>query len=167
MTDGHRHEVRWAQSDLHAQLQLVREQSHRSGRAPEIEVLVHVVTVTEDRAAVLADLSEQLQGPSPEVLASTPFVLVGTSAEITDQLVRQSELLGITRYVIREPAIEILQARPASTEMTGSRWRCETSAPQGAVCFEGLVSGGPRQRRVDTERPVHRRARKDPLQPQA
>lgn len=104
--DGHRHEVRWTSADLHAQLNVVHEESERCGTAPAIEALVQVVTVTEDRPHALADLSERLQGVPVGDLDKTPFVLVGTIEEMAAQLVRQAEQLGITRYVVREPAID-------------------------------------------------------------
>lgn len=39
-------------------------------------------------------------------VGSTPYLVVGTITEIVDQLQRQAEDFGITRYVIREPAID-------------------------------------------------------------
>jgi probable F420-dependent oxidoreductase len=104
--DGHRHEVRWASADLDAQLNVVHEESERCGTAPEIEALVQVVTVTNDRPHALADLSERLQGVPVDDLGLTPFALVGTVEEMAAQLGRQAEQLGITRYVVREPAID-------------------------------------------------------------
>lgn len=106
LPDGHRHEVRWSGADLDAQLRLIGDESERSGTAPEMEALVQVVTVTKNRPRILADLSERLHGVSLDVLDDTPFVLVGTTEEMAAQLVRQSEQLGITRYVVREPAVE-------------------------------------------------------------
>lgn len=104
--DGHRHEVRWTVAELDAQLELIRDQSGRSGTAPEIESLVHVVTVTDDRLQSLSDLTGRLQGTTDDDLDRTPFVLVGSVKEMAAQLVRQARELGITRYVVREPAVE-------------------------------------------------------------
>lgn len=106
-SDGHQHEVRWTRSDLDAQLALIRDECMWSGRAPEVEALVHVVTVTDDRAESLARLSEE-HGISVADLEQTTFVLVGTVEEMAAQLVDQAARLGITRYVVREPSIQPL-----------------------------------------------------------
>jgi probable F420-dependent oxidoreductase len=106
--DGHRHEVRWSQGELVAQLKVIRDESGRAGTAPEIEALVQVVTVTDNRTQVLADLSGRLNGTPVPVLDRTPFVLVGSIDEMAAQLVRQAGEFGITRYVVREPAAESL-----------------------------------------------------------
>ncbi|MGH3448488.1 MAG: hypothetical protein ACRDP4_12790 [Nocardioidaceae bacterium] len=59
---------------------------------------------------MLAELSEQVPGASPEDLAETPFVLVGSVEEMAEQLLRQSDQLGITRYVVREGAIDPVES---------------------------------------------------------
>jgi len=107
--DGHRHELRWTSADLGAQLELVRQESERCGTAPEIEALVQAVTVTDDRSHALAELSERTQGVPVGDLGTTPFALVGTIKEMAAQLGRQAEQLGITRYVVRQPAIDPIE----------------------------------------------------------
>jgi alkanesulfonate monooxygenase SsuD/methylene tetrahydromethanopterin reductase-like flavin-dependent oxidoreductase (luciferase family) len=87
-------------------LGLVRAERERFGRSPEVEALVQRVIVTEDRAHALAELSEQLPGTTPDELDQTPFLLIGTIAQMAEQLTRQAEQLGITRYVVREPALD-------------------------------------------------------------
>jgi probable F420-dependent oxidoreductase len=106
LPDGHQHEVRWTPEHLDAQLAIVRAEGRALGTAPDLEALVQVVTVTEDREAVLADLAAQVPGATAEHLARTPFVLVGTVEQLAEQLTRQAEQLGITRYVVREPALD-------------------------------------------------------------
>ena len=106
LPDGHRHEVRWSSADLDDQLSLIRHESGRVGTTLEVEALVQVVTVTNDRGQALADLRDQLPGGSADDLAETPFVLVGTVEEMAQQLLRQAQQLGISRYVVRETAVE-------------------------------------------------------------
>jgi alkanesulfonate monooxygenase SsuD/methylene tetrahydromethanopterin reductase-like flavin-dependent oxidoreductase (luciferase family) len=65
--------------------------------------------MTCDGPRALAELSDQLHGVSTDVLADTPFVLVGTVQEMAAQLVRQAERFGITRYVVREPAVQAVE----------------------------------------------------------
>jgi probable F420-dependent oxidoreductase len=109
LPDGHRHEARWTQADLRRQLQLVEDEARRVGRAPVIEALVQAVRVTGDRAAVIEELSGRVSGASPDDIASTPFVLIGSHEEMARQLVTQAEQLGITSYVVREPAVPDLE----------------------------------------------------------
>jgi probable F420-dependent oxidoreductase len=109
LPDGHRHETRWTQTDLRRQLQLVRDEARRAGRVPVIEALVQAVVVTGDRAAASTELSARVAGASAEDISRTPFVLIGSHEEMARQLVAQAEDLGITSYVVREPAVPDLE----------------------------------------------------------
>ena len=55
LADGHRHEVRWSEEQLAAQLRTVRDASRRAGTSPAVEVLVQHVIATDDRAAAIED----------------------------------------------------------------------------------------------------------------
>jgi probable F420-dependent oxidoreductase len=109
LPDGHRHEVRWSAADLDRQLGIVRKEAQLAGTRPAIEVLVQAVEVTGTRAAVLEDLSGKFSGATAQDLAGTPFLLVGRHEEMAAQLVTQAEQLGITRYVVREAAVPVLE----------------------------------------------------------
>jgi probable F420-dependent oxidoreductase len=105
LADGHLHEPRWSAADLQRQLRLIRAEAQRAGRQPVIEALVHVVTVTEDRDAAVRRIADRMAITPPADVARTPFALIGTHAEMAAQLRRQSEELGISSYVVREPAV--------------------------------------------------------------
>jgi probable F420-dependent oxidoreductase len=105
LPDGHHHEARWSGEDLRRQLQLVRDEAQRAGTAPVVEALVQAVTVTEDRASSITQISGRITGASAEDVARTPFLLVGTYEEMAAQLLAQAEEFGITRYVVREAAV--------------------------------------------------------------
>ena len=109
LPDGHHHEVRWSQAALRRQLQLVREEAQLAGTRPVIEALVQRVRVTGDRAAALEDVSAEIRGASPEDVARTPFLLIGSHDEMAAQMLRQAEELGITSYVVREQAVADLE----------------------------------------------------------
>jgi alkanesulfonate monooxygenase SsuD/methylene tetrahydromethanopterin reductase-like flavin-dependent oxidoreductase (luciferase family) len=109
LPDGHHHEARWSAGDLRRQLQLVRDEARRAGTAPIVEALVQAVTVTEDRASSITQLSEQIAGASAEDAARTPFLLVGTYEQMAAQLLAQAEELGIASYVVREAAVPHLE----------------------------------------------------------
>lgn len=110
LPDGQRHEARWTDADLHAQLYLIQMEAQRAGSTPELEALVQVVTVTEDRSGGMEELAGRLAGVSPDDVDGTPFALIGTVEEMAAQLRRQAEELGISRYVVRESAVEPMTA---------------------------------------------------------
>ena len=105
LADGHHHEARWSGADLRRQIQLVREAAQRAGNAPVLEALVQIVTVTKDRAAAIQEISDRLPGATVGDVARTPFALVGTHEEMAAQMRAQAEEFGISRYVVREPAV--------------------------------------------------------------
>ncbi len=110
LPDGQRHQVRWTGADLHQQLRLVQQEAQRAGNAPELEALVQAVIVTGDRSGSIEELAGRLTGASAEDVAETPFVLIGTVEEMAAQMRRQAEELHITRYVVRESAVEAMAA---------------------------------------------------------
>ncbi len=109
LPDGHYHEARFLSAHLQRQLRLVREEAQRAGNEPVIEALVQHVTVTQDRATKLAEISEKMPGVSPEDVAQTPFLLVGTHEQLAAQLLTQAAQLGITSYVVRESAVPAME----------------------------------------------------------
>jgi len=109
LADGHNHEARWSRDDLRRQLQLVREEARQAGSTPVIEALVQVVTRTSDRAGSIEEICAKIPGASPEDIAHTPFLLIGSYEEMADQLLTQAEERGIASYVVREPAVPHLE----------------------------------------------------------
>jgi len=109
LPDGHLHEARWSQAELHRQLGIVRDEARQAGRSPVIEALVQVVRLTDDRAAAIEELSAKITGATAQDVAGTPFLLIGSHEEMAAQLVRQAEELGITSYVGREEAVPDLE----------------------------------------------------------
>lgn len=104
--DGHRHDVRWSSAELHKQLGIIGNVSASRAEGPDVEALVQVVTVTADRDQALAELATRFSGVSVQEAGSTPYLLIGTITEMVDQLRRQADDFGITRYVVREPALD-------------------------------------------------------------
>lgn len=109
LPDGHRHEVRWSAGELSGQLKVVRDEAQRAARSPVIEVLVQQVTVTANRAASISEISGRLAGASPQDLARTPYLLIGTYEEMAAQLLAQAAEFSISSYVVREPAVPHLE----------------------------------------------------------
>ncbi len=105
LPDGHTHLARWSQADLLGQLQLVGEQARLAGRAPVLEALVQTVLVTSDRDASIVQMSRRFPGATAPDIARTPYVLIGSYQQMAAQLRAQAEGLGITSYVVRQPAV--------------------------------------------------------------
>ncbi len=107
--DGHNHQVRWSAEDLQRQLQLIRDEARRAGNTPVIEALVQVVTVTDDREGAIREIVSQIPGGSPDDIAGTPYMLIGSQEEMAAQLRAQASEFGISSYVVREPAVPDLE----------------------------------------------------------
>lgn len=76
-------------------------------RADQIEwhVLIQMVLITEDRQAAAKDLAERYGQPADHLL-DTPMLLIGTVAEVADQVRRNQERYGFTYYTVHAPYLE-------------------------------------------------------------
>ena len=61
----------------------------------ELQVRVHLATVTPDRAGIVEQMAPAF-GLTPREAAETPHALIGSVAEICDQLVERRERWGIS-----------------------------------------------------------------------
>lgn len=113
LPDGHHHQVRWAEQDLRAQVDMVAACSEAAGRvgsrAPQLEALVQVVHATQDREEIAGGWAQRLAGATVEQVLTTPFMLIGTHEQMATQLLAQAARWGITRYVVREQAVSDLE----------------------------------------------------------
>ncbi|MEV4756441.1 TIGR03621 family F420-dependent LLM class oxidoreductase [Micromonospora sp. NPDC049559] len=107
LADGHTHEVRWRAQEIEAQLRCVAEGAAGRERPAPLEALVQRVAVTDDAEAVLAETAEHT-GMTVDELLATPFLLVGTEDEIVAAIAAHRRRWGVTRYVVREEALEPL-----------------------------------------------------------
>jgi probable F420-dependent oxidoreductase len=93
---------------LEDRLALVRAAG--SGRFDHLElnVLVQSVIVTNDRRGVADDLSRRIAELSPESALESPFLLIGTTDEIAEDLVARRDRFGISYVVVFGAAMEAL-----------------------------------------------------------
>jgi hypothetical protein len=106
----------WAPADVDDQVALVRDEAAAAGRpVPELHALVQVVDVTEDRGAALGRIAPHLPELSPEVLAETPYLLVGSVEAMVEQLLAARERWGISYVTARDEALAPVVARLAGT----------------------------------------------------
>ena len=80
--------------------------SRLDGRAAEINLLVQLVMVTEDRRAALADLRRFAPEMSVDEIGELPTLLVGSVRQIADQVVEMRERFGITYVTVLERSLD-------------------------------------------------------------
>ena len=75
-------------------------------RDVELNMLVFGMTVTDDRAAAVADLAARMEGAPAEMIDRSPFFLVGSLADMRTQLLRVREAFGVSYFNVRGEHIE-------------------------------------------------------------
>lgn len=116
LPDGHRHEVRWEADRLDTTVAYIRE--HAGARTVELNALVQMVQVTDDRESALRELLVDMPSLEFDDAAITPFLAFGTHDEIAQHLVQCRERWGISYFSVRsieefQPVIERLRALDA------------------------------------------------------
>jgi alkanesulfonate monooxygenase SsuD/methylene tetrahydromethanopterin reductase-like flavin-dependent oxidoreductase (luciferase family) len=101
LDDGHRHEARWRREQVDTQVEL-------AGGKP-VEALVQLVEVTDDAGKVYAEWAKDADVPEEDLVAA-PYLLVGTIEEIAAKIAAIESQWGITRFAVRKPAIEVVEA---------------------------------------------------------
>ena len=96
----------WKVSAVDERVQLVRATA--GDRYPELElnVLVQQVLVVADRRRAVEELAGHRNQLSPDEMLESPYVLVGTVDQITDDLRARRERWGFSYFTIREPYID-------------------------------------------------------------
>jgi probable F420-dependent oxidoreductase len=74
----------------------------------ELNALVQSVIITDDRRAAAEEATQRLPGLTPEEILDGPYLLIGTVDQIVGDLLARREQLGISYYVVFEPAMEAL-----------------------------------------------------------
>ena len=64
------------------------------------QVLVQRVVVTGRRRVAAEKIAAQIPGVDADLVLASPFVLLGTAAEIAEQLRRRSERFGIETWTV-------------------------------------------------------------------
>ncbi len=99
--DGHRHDVRWEAERLDATVASMRSAAGERWDAIELHALVQAVVVTDDRHEAATALATRVGITVADAL-STPFLCVGSHAEIAAHLRRCRERWGFTFYSVRD-----------------------------------------------------------------
>lgn len=101
LADGQNHEVRWEAERLDRVAGFLHREAEAQGRSVELQALVQVVQITDDREAATQALLDALPGLALDDALSTPFLAVGTVAEVADHLRRVRDRWGITYFTVR------------------------------------------------------------------
>lgn len=106
LADGHRHEVRWDAKRLDQQIQQVHDgaakRSEDQPRLPELNALVQVFSITDDSEAEIAALCQRVDGLTSAHIETTPYVLIGSVAEIAEKISACESRWGISYFVVRD-----------------------------------------------------------------
>jgi probable F420-dependent oxidoreductase len=100
--DGHRHAVDWSANKLDRQLGQVRSGAGERYDDLELNALVQMVQITDDREAALARVCEMVDGLTMDDAVDTPYLLIGTVDEMVLHLMTCRERWGISYFVVRE-----------------------------------------------------------------
>ena len=114
LADGVRHEVRWEADRLDQTVAHIWDQAGERADRLELNALVQSITVTDDRASALDEVVGKIDGLRLEDARVTPFLAIGSVAEIAEHLVTCRERWGISYFTVRDlhafaPVIALLK----------------------------------------------------------
>ena len=101
LEDGHRHEVKWTASHLDDQIAQVRAGAGDRFADLELNALVQVFSITDDREAGLREITDPWPTLSIEDASVIPYLMVGSIDEIVGHVHACRERWGITYFVVR------------------------------------------------------------------
>jgi probable F420-dependent oxidoreductase len=101
LPDGHRHEVRWQVDHIDRLVGALHEQASLQGREPELNALVQVVEITDDRRGWAEQFVADVPTLSVDDALACPFLAVGTHDEIADHLRQCRRRWGISYFSVR------------------------------------------------------------------
>lgn len=120
LPDGQRHATRWEPGTLDRVVALIHDATKNRSQRPELHALVQAVVVTDDREAAAVKIARALSGLTVDDALNTPFLALGTHAEIVEHLRACRSRWGISYFSVREiesfaPVITHLRDRTANT----------------------------------------------------
>jgi probable F420-dependent oxidoreductase len=112
--DGNRHEVKWQEKRLDDTVAYLRQEAGSGWARLELNVLVQAVVVTNNRRRAAEEIAARIPGLSVDDALVTPFLALGTCAEIAEHLVACRERWGVSYFSVRDyaafgPVIERLR----------------------------------------------------------
>ncbi len=83
----------------------VREAARAASRAPELNTLIYILEVTDDRRGAAQRHAETLPGLTPDDVLASPHVLIGTPGQMADDLRKRREAFGLS-YIVLNSTVE-------------------------------------------------------------
>jgi len=110
LADGHKHAVAWSAEQVDRQVRRVTDAAVAVGiAAPALEALVQHVEITGDRDGAARAFADEAKVDVAGVVA-VPYVLIGSVNQVVEQLHAARERWGISRWVVREAALDAVDA---------------------------------------------------------
>jgi probable F420-dependent oxidoreductase len=100
--DGHSHEVNWSSEHLDEQIAQIRVGAGARFDELELNAMVQVVQITDDREAALAKIVDRVEGLTMDDAMSTPYLLIGTVDQIVQHMTSCNERWEISYFAVRE-----------------------------------------------------------------
>lgn len=100
--DGHRHAAKWDPAWLTAQIDQVRNGAGDRFVDLELNALVQVTQITEERTAALRQVCERVEGLTVEHADLIPYLLIGTVDEIVEKISACHARWGVSYFVVGE-----------------------------------------------------------------
>lgn len=105
---------------LRRKVNWVREAAAEASREPELNILIFVFELTDDRQAAAERLVDQLPGLTVEDLLESPHALIGTPEQMAEDVRRRRKEFGISYVVINTgDAAHIDQFAPVVAMLAG------------------------------------------------
>ncbi|HWD25003.1 MAG TPA: TIGR03621 family F420-dependent LLM class oxidoreductase [Acidimicrobiales bacterium] len=108
--DGHFHAAQWSDEAIDERVEIFRTVSGARSPAPRLSALVQHVEVTEHRNLAVDRFFDELPAPirasnlpNAEALSHVPFVMIGSTSELVEELLERRDRWGFTRYTVRWP----------------------------------------------------------------
>jgi probable F420-dependent oxidoreductase len=98
--DGQHHDVRWEASRLDSTIEWMRHEAGKRWDGIELHALVQAVVITDDRVGAVSEIAGRIGMDVTDALW-TPFLCVGTHAEIAQHLLACRERWGFSYYSVR------------------------------------------------------------------
>lgn len=110
LADGHSHTVSWSVGQVDSQVRVLCDAAAAAGVAvPALEALVQHVEITDDRAGAARAFAAEAEIDIKGLLA-VPYALIGSVHEVAEQVHSAREQWGISRWVVREGALDAVDA---------------------------------------------------------
>jgi probable F420-dependent oxidoreductase len=99
--DGQHHDARWEASRLDTTIEWMRKEAGERWDDMQLHALVQAVVITDDRGRATTEIAERIGLDVSDAL-TTPFLCVGTHAEIAEHLLACRARWGFSYYSVRD-----------------------------------------------------------------